>query len=270
MEVYAAIAPHDAEQEAIVVPPWSTLPWPVLALMEEAVSRGVAAFSREEAARRGVEWLDLVRGEQTNAKLAALVENFARDGYRPEPLRPLVSAEEARRRWAALAAFHKSHGHFLVTNGPYRLKRWSADSVGLEAFRDLSYPLGVGSFDAYAIPRRGFVTSFNIDRKRATLDGEIEVLEKFQRSYRLVRTPLRSLAPEVARRAAPECRYTVVDDNARVVLAGVAPLAGDLTFGIDLGRLPQGRYTLFAAIALAGNVMNAEIHRVAVTIEPDR
>ena len=267
IDVYASIAPEDPEQEAAVLPPWSNLPWPVLVLMEEAVSRGFAAFSQAEATRRDVEWLDLVRSEQTNAKLAALVEMFARDGYRPEPLQPLVSVDEARRRWIALAAFYKTYGHFLVTNGPYRLKRWAADSVNLEAFRDLSYPLGVGSFDAYAIPRRGFVTAVAWNGNRATLKGDIEVLDKFQRSYRLVRTPLQSLAPEVARRAAPEARYTVVDDQARVVLTGLAKLAEDSTFQIDLGdRLPEGRYTMFAVIALAGNLMNAEIRRVPVTV----
>jgi hypothetical protein len=267
IEVYASIAPEDPEQEAAVLPPWSTLPWHVLVLMEEAVSRGFAAFSQGEAQRRGVEWLDLVRSEQTNAKLAALVETFARDGYRPEPLQSGVSAEDARKRWTALAAFYKSDGHFLVTNGPYRLKRWSADSVTLEAFRDLSYPLGVGSFDAYAIPRRGFVTAVAWSGNRATLKGDIEVLEKFQRSYRLVRTALQSLAPETAKRAAPECRYTIVDDQARVVLTGLIKLAGDSTFQIDLGgRLPEGSYTMFAMIAVAGNAMNAEIRRVPVTV----
>lgn len=267
IEVYASIAPEDPEQEAQVLPPWSTLPWHMLLLMEEAVSRGFAAFSQGEAQRRGVEWLDLVRSEQTNAKLAALIETFARDGYRPEPLRDLVSVDEARKRWAALAAFHKTYRHLLVTNGPYRLKRWSGESVTLEAFRDLSYPLGVGSFDAYAIPRRGFVTAVEWSGNRATLRGDIEIVEKFQRSYRLTRTPLQSLGPEVAKRAAPECHYTIVDDKSRVVLTGVVRLADDSTFRIDFGgRLPEGRYTMFAMIAPAGNVMNAEVRRIPVTV----
>jgi hypothetical protein len=269
IEVYAAVAPDDPERDAVVLPPWSALPWHVLVLMEEAVSRGFAAFSQAEAQRRGVEWLDLVRSEQTNAKLAALIETFARDGYRPESLQSLVSADDARRRWAALAVFHNASGHLLVTNGPYRLKRWSGESVTLEAFRDLSYPLGVGSFDAYAIPRRGFVTAVEWNGQRATLNGDIEIVEKFQRSYRLTRTPLQSLGPEVARRAAPECRYAIVDDQARVVLTGSARLAADSAFQVDLtGRLPAGRYTMFAVIALAGNVMNAEIRRIPVTISP--
>ena len=227
--------------------------------------RGVLA-SRSAAPRRRMARSGPLGAER---RLAALVETFARDGYRPDALQSLVSADDARKRWAALAAFHKTSGHLLVTNGPYRLKRWSGESVTLEAFRDLSYPLGVGSFDAYAIPRRGFVTAVEWNGRRATLKGDIEIVEKFQRSHRLTRTPLQSLAPEVARRAAPECRYTIVDDQARVVATGLARLAGDSTFQVDLdGRLPPGRYTMFAMIAIAGNVMNAEIRRIPVTVAP--
>src|SRR5467141_323700 len=73
VDVYANIPPEDPEQDAVFAPPWSTLPWHLLVLMEEAVSRGWAAFSQAEAARRGVEWLDLVRSPDMNRRLAALV-----------------------------------------------------------------------------------------------------------------------------------------------------------------------------------------------------
>src|SRR5205807_4240530 len=206
VEVFATMPPGDPEQDAAVAPPWSTLPWQLTVLMEEAVSRGWAAFSQAEAWRRGIEWLDLARSEATNARLIALVETFERDGYRPETLRPLVSVEDARKRWAALAGFYQQHGHFLVTNGPYQLKRWSAETVTLEVFRDLSYPLGVGSFDAYAIPRRGYITKVERQSDRLRLSADVETVMKFQRSYRIVREPLPAVAAEVRRRAAPECR----------------------------------------------------------------
>jgi hypothetical protein len=236
--------------------------------MEEAVARGWAAFSQSEAARRGVPWLDLVRSGELKQKLVALIETFARDGHRPDALRALVGADEARKRWTALAAFHKAHGHFLVTNGPYRLKSWSAGSVTLEAFRDLTYPLGVGSYDSYAIPRRGFVTAVESSANSVTLAGEIETVEKFQRSYRLVRTPLPAVRSDVLARAQPECRYSVVDGNERLVLAGTVPPGDKARFRIDFaGRLPAGRYTMFAVIAVNGNVMNADIRRIPIVIE---
>src|SRR5262249_6850636 len=175
IDVYPSVPPVDPEQDAVIAPPWSTLPWHLLVLMEEAVDRGWAAFSQSEARRRGVDWLDLVRSDATKERLAGLLESFEREGYRPgppkiavspggadgldlvrsdatkerlagllesferegyrpDPLKSLVSAEDARKRWAALKAFYKERGHLLVTNGPYRLKSWSADSVTLEAF----------------------------------------------------------------------------------------------------------------------------------------
>ena len=171
IEVYAAVAPEDPEQDAGGAPPWSALPWHLLVLMEEAVSRGFAAFSQAEAQRRGVEWLDLVRSEQTNAKLARAGRDVR---ARRLPAGRVAIAGERGRGAQALGGARgvpQDPGHLLVTNGPYRLKRWSGESVTLEAFRDLSYPLGVGSFDAYAIPRRGFVTAVEWNGRRATAQG---------------------------------------------------------------------------------------------------
>jgi len=196
-----------------------------------------------------------------------LLESFEREGYRPEPLKLLVSAEDARKRWAALKAFYKERGHFLVTNGPYRLKRWSTDSVTLEAFRDLSYPLGVGSYDAYAVPRRGYITKVERDGDGIRLAGDIELVQKHMRSYDIVRKPLPSIAADVLKRAAPECRYVVTDGDGRVVLAGQVPLAADAGFRIDLaGRLPAGRFTLAAQLIVNANAMNAEIRRIPLDI----
>ena len=267
VDVYTTIVPQQPERDGVVAPPWSTLPWHLVVLMEEAVGRGWAAFSQAEAARRGVEWLDLVRSDETNRKLASLAAGFEREGYRPETLRTLVSEDEARKRWAALNAFYKTNGHFLITNGPYHVKKWSGDSVVLEAFRDLSYPLGVGSYDAYAIPRRGFITKVEWDGDKVQLFGEIELVDKFQRSYRLVRTPLQSISAVVLQRAAPECRYVVMDGDNRLVAAGSVPLDGDASFRIDFrDKLPAGRYAMFAVIAPNGNVMNADVRRIPVVI----
>jgi hypothetical protein len=131
----------------------------------------------------------------------------------------------------------------------------------------LTYPLGVGSYDAYAVPRRGYVTDVQVDGGRITLSGDIEVIDKFQRSYRLVRTPLKSVAPEVLRRAAPEGRYAVIDESNRVALAGFARLDDDATFKIDVaGRLEPGRYTMSALIAVNGNVVNADIRRIPLVV----
>jgi hypothetical protein len=267
IDIYATVVPEEPERDAIVAPPWSTLPWHLVVLMEEAVGRGWAAFSKAEAVHRGVEWLDLVRSEQTNGRLASLVEAFEREGYRPAALQSLVGAEEARKRWAALALFYKNRGHFLVTNGPYQLKRWSAENVTLEAFRDLTYPLGVGSYDAYAVPRRGYITGVEPGKNHIRLFGDVETIVKFARSHRIEREPMQSVARDVLKRMAPECRYVVMDDTGRVVLAGAVALADDSTFQVDFdGKLATGRYTMVALIAVNGNTMNADIRNIPMVI----
>jgi hypothetical protein len=271
VEVYLSVRPEEPEWSAVLAPPWSTVPWPLLVLMEEAVARGFAAFSQAEAARRGVPWLDLVRDAKMSERLAALAGQFEREGFRPAALHAHVSEEEARRRWRALMAFHKASGHWVVTNGPYRLKGWTPHSVTLEAFRDLTYPLGVGSYDSYAIPRRGFITRAEWDGQRLTVAGDIEVTETFQRSYRLVRMPLRSVPATILKRAAPECRYVVIDASGRIAAAGTALLGADANFEINLaGRLPPGRYALSALIAVNGNVMNPDLHRMELVVSSGR
>jgi len=271
VEVYADMPAEDPEQDAVFAPPWSTLPWQLIVLMEEAVEHGWAAFSQTEATRRGVHWLDLVRSAELKTRLAALVDRFEREGFRPATLQTVVSADEARKRWAALATFYQSHSHFLVTNGPYGLKGWSGEGATLEVFRDLSYPLGVGSYDAYAIPRRGYVTKIERDKQGLRLSGDIETVMKFMRDYRLVRQPIRSVDATVLARAAAECRYAVVDADGRIVLAGAAHLQDDLTFAVEFdGKLPPGHYTVMAEILVNGNAMNPEIEKIPVVIGTGR
>jgi hypothetical protein len=266
VEIYTNVTPEDPERDALVQPPWSTLPWHLIVLMEEAVTRGWAAISEAEASRRGIELLDLVRSRELNARLASLVDTFEREGYRPSALASLVGAEEARRRWAALAAFSKTRAHFLVTNGPYLLKQWAAESVTLEAFRDLTYPLGVGSYDTYAVPRRGYITKVEQEKNRVRLTGDIEMVVKFARSYRIERQPIPTVSRDALVRAAPQCRYVILNDAGRVVLAGAAPLGDDFSFAIDLEKFAPGNYTMNAMIAVNDNAMNAEIRSIPVRV----
>lgn len=266
VEVYAGAAFNRPERVSAAPPPWSTLPWHLIVLMEEAVSRGWAAFSKAEAERRHVEWLDLVRSADLNERLSSLVETFEREGYRPAALAPRVSVEAARSRWAALAAFYRAHGHFLVTNGPYQLKSWSAGKITLDAFRDLTYPLGVGSYDAYATPRRGYITGMTQDGSLLTLSGDIETVAKAGRSQRIVRQSMQEVPRAQLQRAAPICHYMVMNDDGDVVLAGNVAPEDDRTFRLDLSELPGGHYTVAALIAVNENTMNADIRRFSVRI----
>lgn len=267
VEVYLSRGRGEPEDLAAIAPPWSALPWHVLVLMEETVRRGWAAFSREEAARRGVEWLDLVRPAGLKDRMLSLLGEFERRGYVPDALAGLADAAEARRRWEALRAFHDARGHFLATNGPYLLEKWAGDAVVLRVFRDLSYPLGVGSYDAYAIPRRAYVSRIEVAGDRVEIRAEVERLERFGRSYDLVREPFKPGAAVGVRPDVLVCRYVLVGPGGEVVRAGTAGPGQDGVFRLALGEaLPPGRYTLQAALALNGNAVNPDIRQIEYVV----
>jgi hypothetical protein len=262
VEVYLNTAPDDPVEAAAVAPPWSDVPWHVIALMEEAVARGWAAFSEQEATRRGVPWLDVVRAAPLKERLAGLVDEFARDGFVPAPLAGMVSAAQARARWQALRAFYAERDHFLVTNGPYALKSWSPEATVLEVFRDMSYPLGIGSYDAYPIPRRAYVADIEVQEGGLRVAAEIEKVEKFARSHKIVREAFTGRL--ALTRETLECRYLVVAADGTVRRASLGRLEEGGTFQIDLDEedLPPGPYTVLVTLTLNGNTVDPDIRAV--------
>ncbi|HEY7489978.1 MAG TPA: hypothetical protein VIH59_02565, partial [Candidatus Tectomicrobia bacterium] len=260
IEVYVNYAAADSAQVAALAPPWSSLPWHLLALMEAAVQQGWAAFSEAAAQHRGVPWLELVRSRDMHDRLASLVEDFAHRAYIPAALQALVGAAEARQRWAALRTFAQMYGHFLVSNGPYRLARWSADTVVLDVVRDISYPLGIGSYDRYAMPHRAYISQVEPHGQGLKIHAEVERVVKFQRTYEIVREPLGHTAPTGKAAELPLCRYVVLHPNGSIVHTGTASYTGNGVFFADLqGKLSPGLYTITLALYLSENYINPEI-----------
>ncbi|MBI4610463.1 MAG: hypothetical protein HY726_15810 [Candidatus Rokubacteria bacterium] len=259
VEVYLRAPGPDLEHVLPVAPPWSSLPWHLLVLMEEAVTRGIAAFSPAEVVRRGVGWLDLVRDQSVRTRLSSLAEEFERRGHLPETLKEFTTVDEARQRWAALRQFHETHGHFLVTNGPYRLEKWSADSAVFQVFRDFSYPLGVGSFDRHAVPPTAAVTKVVHRADGLKIWADIEKAERVQRAYTTVREPLTKASTAGGFEVRAVCSYVVLDRRGSVVTAGVAAMADDGAFPVDLNGLKPGQYTVMTAVLPNGNTVNPDV-----------
>jgi hypothetical protein len=258
----------DPQAVAAEAAPWSALPWHVLALMDEAVRRGVGALSAEEARRRGVPWLDLARDPKARAALLAMVDGFARQAWVPEPLRRFVTADDAQTRWTALRQYAQRRGHFLVTNGPYQLDKWADGAVTLEVFRDLSNPLGVGRYDRFAIPHRAYVTRVAVRGERIEVQAEVERVEKFLRDHRLVREPLAGAGAGGDRPETPVCHYVVVGADGAVAAAGASEEMAGGKLVVDLrGRLRPGAYTAAIALAAAENQVAPEVATAQFRIE---
>ncbi len=252
---------------ATVAPPWSTLPWHLLALLEEGARRRHFAFSAPAAARRGLPELDPVRNAALVRRLAELARELEERAYVPPALAPYVNADEARNRYRRLREFHAAHGHWLVTNGPYVLSRWDGTKAVLAVFRDPSYPKGLGSFNAHAVPLKAYVTRIERRSYGAEVYTETEWLERLGRDVRIVRG---SFAMKLAERIsgagvppAPVCHYLLVGPDGEVATAGAVRAGGTgacrLEFTGAGGRTASGGYRLVVASVLEDNITNAPI-----------
>ncbi len=93
--------------------------WHVVGLGVHAVAAGEAAFSRSQADRQGVEWLNYLDGPSLDL-LARHLEAAAAEGYLPFPaLKPYLTETEVRQRWENYRRWYAEHGHFWVGNGPF-------------------------------------------------------------------------------------------------------------------------------------------------------
>ena len=260
IEVYLNTGGLEPERLAALAPPWSPVPWHVLALMDEAAKRGLAAFSPGEAKRRGVPWLDLARDAKTKEGLAALVGGFAAQAWIPPALKQLVTADEAQTRWTALKNFYARRGHFLVTSGSYSLEKWSEREVILQVFRDITNPNGVGTYDRFSIPHRAFVARLAARGDRLEIFPEIERVESFLREYRIVREPLGKPVSDEDPASVPVCRYVIVGADGGVADAGLSREREGARLVVNLkGRLKPGAYTALVALALRENWVNPEV-----------
>jgi hypothetical protein len=243
------------------------VPWHVLALMEEAVIRGYAAFSQEEAARRRVPWLDLARDRALLAKLGDLIAQFERERYRPAALADWVTPDQAQARWRSLRGFLEQRGHLLVANGPYRLKQWSRDSVVLEAVREMTYPLGFGTFDRFVNPPRAVIESVAQDAAAVTARAGVEMLLKMGRDYKLVKEPLLRTTMRGTFGLLVVSRYLLIGPDGAVLKLDKMHWGEDGRFTVAFPPdLAPGEYTLILAVFLDGNSLlpSAKLHRFRV------
>jgi len=254
LEVYLADTPGDPQQVAALAPPWSTVPWHLLVLMEQMVSRGHAAFTKEEAERRGVQWLDLVRDPSTLDRMRALIGEFEKAGFRPAALQDLVSEDTARARWRSLREFAEKNGHVLVTNGPYRLEAWRPGSVVVGAVRETTYPMGFGTFDRFVNPLRAVVRDVQRDGGGITVRVDAEKTVKVGRHTKVDVAPLSGTTARGTYGALVLSRYLLIGPGGKVVGADKLRWEGDDRFRLDLPKdMPPGRYQVLVAVYLDGN-----------------
>lgn len=121
VEVYSDQITPDAET-IVARRARGTLPWHVMALAIMAEEAGDLAFSSDQADRLSAEWLSLVSGPSLPV-LDRMRERAEEEGYLPfaKLLGAHVDSAEIAARYAALAEWRSTRGHYKIGDGPYYL-----------------------------------------------------------------------------------------------------------------------------------------------------
>jgi hypothetical protein len=134
-------------------------------------------------------------------------------------------------------------------------------------FRDLSYPNVVGSFDRWALPLRAWVAGVDRRGDRLELQVDAQTLTKFERSYKIVREPMRLTPTGEKAHDVVEARWTAVGAGDEVVATGRAQELEGGRLIVDLkGKLPPGAYRVLLAVALNGNSTNPEVKVISYRV----
>ena len=141
---------------------WATEPWEITAACERLVEDGKFAFSKTDSTSKGVDWLSLVVPSHANA-IKDELQKMKAEGYVPPALRETVNVDDARKRYDASINWITQHNNAIIGNGPFYLDNYNSAGgvITIKAFRDNSYPFGVGYWNKYEHPKLASIENIN-------------------------------------------------------------------------------------------------------------
>src|SRR6188472_887920 len=141
---------------------WAAEPWEITAASERLVEDGKFAFSKTDSTSKGVDWLSLIVPPHANA-IKDELQKMKAEGYVPPALRESVSVDQARKRYDASINWITQHNNAIIGNGPFYLDNYNSAGgvITIKAFRDNSYPFGVGYWNKYEHPKLASIENVN-------------------------------------------------------------------------------------------------------------
>jgi len=169
LEVYVDYWHFDPNYIAdYAVPPAPHVPWEIDLAMDKLVfEEKKFAYSDSASEKYNVPWLSLVLKDHAEAVKEEL-EKFKAEGYFPANYftvngKTYATKEEAMARYDAAIHWIETHGHAVISDGPFYLYRFdpAAQYAELRAFRDPTYPFKPGDW-YYGMPTPVEIVSVGI------------------------------------------------------------------------------------------------------------
>jgi hypothetical protein len=126
----------------------------------------------------------------------------------------------------------------------------------LEAVREMTYPLGFGTFDRFVNPPRAVIEAAALTGDEVTVRARVEMALKAGREYRMTKEPLTHTVSRGVQGLLVVSRYLLIGPDGKVLKLDKMQWMENNDFAIKLSdRLPEGRYKIILAIFLDGNAV---------------
>jgi len=234
IEVYTNYWHFDEGEIASWTSPWSSMPWEIMAAMEQLVVDGKISFSRSESISKNVNWLSLII--PNDARLVQnQLESFKSSNFIPESISEFNQISDYQiSRYQASVDWIDKYEHAVISNGPFYLDGYSPDSrsITIKSFDSIEYPLTQGiwnKFEQVEFPKVESVDINELVQKGTKLDIPIKT------------------------KNSTEIHYFLSNSQGEIIISGIQNVYNDQTIitleNETMKNLPNGPNTLkiFAA-----------------------
>ena len=128
IEVYTDFWHFDSGEIASWGSVWSSMPWEIMAAMEQIVVDGKSSFSRTESITKNINWLSLIIPNDAN-QVKTQLNDFKSNEHMPNALIQFNPQNGFQNiRYNSSQEWIDENNHAVISNGPFYLDRYSPDS----------------------------------------------------------------------------------------------------------------------------------------------
>ncbi|MDC0041617.1 ABC transporter substrate-binding protein [Candidatus Nitrosopelagicus sp.] len=232
IEVYTDFWHFDSGEIASWGSVWSSMPWEIMASMEQIVVDGKSSFSRTESITKNINWLSLIIPNDAN-QVKMQLDTFKKNEHIPNALKQFNPQNGFQNiRYDSSQEWIDENNHAVISNGPFYLDRYSPDSrmIVIKSFDYGNYVFEQGKWKEFENVKFPSINSVEFTQPYV-LNSNEEILVSTENST--------------------EIHYFIVNSEGKIILNGIKEITDDKA-SINLDRnsvINEGVHTIkiFAA-----------------------
>lgn len=253
IEVYTDFWHFDSGEIASWGSVWSSMPWEIMASMEQIVVDGKSSFSRTESITKNVNWLSLIIPNDAN-QVKMQLNTFEENEHIPNALIQFNPQNGFQNiRYNSSQEWIDENNHAVISNGPFYLDRYSPDSrtIVIKSFDYGNYVFEQGKWSDFEDVKFPSINSVEF-RQPYVLGSNDEILVSTENSS--------------------EIHYFIINSEGKIILNGINEIVnGESSIKLDENSdIIEGVHTIKIFAASNDVLKPYEYSKSFIIISSDR